>query len=96
MEAGGRPKAVAAVVADSAPEFRALLQLVARLDGQSGDLRDLGTWATARLGLDPVVVGDILHIANAPDERGLDGARLFPQYLAATEQLARHIDAWPA
>ena len=96
MEAGGRPKAVAALVADSAPEFRALLQLVARLDGQSGDLRDLGTWATARLGLDPVVVGDILHIANAPDERGLDGARLFPQYLAATEQLARHIDAWPA
>lgn len=96
MEAAGRQRAVAAVVADSAPEFRALLQLVARLHGEAGDLRNLAAWAAERLGLDPGVVSDVLLLANAPDRSGVDAARLFPQYLAATEQLARHIDAWPA
>ncbi len=37
MEAAGASRAVAAVVIDSAAEFRALLKLVARLDGQPGD-----------------------------------------------------------
>ena len=96
MEAAGRPREVTTLVVDSAPEFRALLQLVARLDGRGGDLRDLAAWAAARLGLDATVVGDLLHVANTPDGGGIDGARLFPQYLAATEQLARHIDTWPA
>lgn len=95
MEAAGRPRAVTALVIDSAPEFRALLQLVARLDGRAGDLRDLAPWAATRLGLDATIVGDLLHIANGATS-GVDGARLFPQYLAATEQLARHIDTWPA
>lgn len=96
MEAGGAPRAIAALVVDSAPEFRALLQLVARLDGRDGDPRELAAWAADRIGLDPKVVSDILHVANAPDRSGVDTARLFPAYLAATDQLARHIDAWTA
>jgi hypothetical protein len=96
MEAAGAHRAVAAVVADSAADFRALLTLVARLDGVDGDHRGLATWADARLGLDAKVVSDVLHLANDPAKSGVDGARLFPQYLAATEHLARHIDEWPA
>ncbi|MBL8137929.1 MAG: hypothetical protein JNL48_14985, partial [Acidobacteria bacterium] len=73
----------------------ALLNLVSRLDGQLGDQRQLAQWAAERLGLDAKVVSDVLHIANELERSGIDAARLFPQYLAATEQLARHIDEWP-
>ena len=86
---------VARVVVDSAAEFRALLNLVARLDGEMGDQRHLAQWAAERLGLDAKVVSDVLHIANELERSGIDAARLFPQYLAVTEQLARHIDEWP-
>ena len=95
MEAAGAHRAVAAVVLDSAAEFRALLSLVARLAGDTGDQRQLAAWASERLGLDGKVVSDVLHIANELEHSGIDAARLFPQYLAATEQLARHIDEWP-
>ena len=95
MEAGGAHRAVAAVVLDSAAEFRALLNLVARLDGEMGDQRHLAQWAAERLGLDAKVVSDVLHIANELERSGIDAARLFPQYLAVTEHLARHIDEWP-
>ena len=95
MEAAGAHRAVAAVVLDSAAEFRALLNLVARLAGETGDQRHLAQWAQERLGLDGKVVSDVLHIANELERSGIDAARLFPQYLAVTEQLARHIDEWP-
>lgn len=95
MEAAGSHRAVAAVVLDSAAEFRALLSLVARLAGETGDQRQLAQWASERLGLDAKVVSDVLHIANELERSGIDAARLFPQYLAVTEQLARHIDEWP-
>lgn len=95
MEAAGNHREVAAVVLDSAGEFRALLNLVSRLAGETGDQRHLAQWAQDRLGLDARVVSDVLHIANTLDQSGLDAARLFPQYLAVTEQLARHIDEWP-
>jgi hypothetical protein len=95
MEAAGSHRAVAAVVVDSAADFRALLNLVARLDGQTGDQRHLAEWSAERLGLDAKVVSDVLHIARELERSGIDAARLFPQYLAVTEQLARHIDEWP-
>jgi hypothetical protein len=95
MEAAGSHRAVAAVVLDSSAEFRALLGLVARLAGETGDQRALAQWASDRLGLDGKVVSDVLHIANELERSGIDAARLFPQYLAVTEQLARHIDEWP-
>jgi len=95
MEAGGAPRAVAEVVVDSAADFRALLNLVARLDGAAGDQPHLTDWASSRLGLDARVVADVLLIANAVGKSSVDAARLFPQYLAATEHLARHIDEWP-
>jgi hypothetical protein len=95
MEAAGSHRAVGAVVLDSAAEFRALLNLVSRLDGQLGDQRQLAQWAAERLGLDAKVVSDVLHVASELERSGIDAARLFPQYLAVTEQLARHIDEWP-
>ncbi len=96
MESSGAPRDVTRVVVDSAAEFRALLSLLARLDGaNSGDRRLLATWAADRLRLDPRVVDDVLHIAHNADASAVDAGRLFPAYLAAIEQMARHVDEWP-
>ena len=94
MEAGGDARAIAALVTDSAPEFRALVGLLARLDGHRFSGRDLAAWAAERLALDPRTVSDVLHVANAPDGSGVDAVKLFPAYLAAVEHLARRVDEW--
>ncbi|MGD9906776.1 MAG: hypothetical protein AB7U83_25185 [Vicinamibacterales bacterium] len=94
MEAGGDPRAVTAMVVDSAPEFRALLGLLARLDGQRPADRDLAAWAADRLGLDPRATSDVIHLANPSAAGTVDAVRLFPDYLAAVERLARRVDAW--
>lgn len=94
MEGGGDGRAITSLVVDSAPEFRALLSLLARLDGHRLSGRDLALWAADRLGLDPRTVSDVLHVANAPDGAGVDAVRLFPDYLAAVEGLARRVDEW--
>lgn len=94
MEAAGHGREVARVVVESAPEFRALLMLLARLDGQHLDRQQLAAWAAERLQLDARVASDALHVAHDAERSGVDAARLFPAYLAALEQLARHVDEW--
>jgi hypothetical protein len=95
MEAAGAPRDVVRVVVESAAEFRALLSLLSRLDGQRIEGQALAKWAAERLQLDAAVVSDVLHVAHDVDGSGVDAGRLFPAYLAAIEQLARHIDEWP-
>lgn len=95
MEAAGAAREVARVVVESAAEFRALLSLLSRLDGQRLERQQLAAWAAERLQLDAKVVSDALHIAHDADKSGVDAGRLFPAYLAAIEQLARHVDEWP-
>lgn len=95
MEAAGTPREIARVVVDSAAEFRALLNLLSRLDGQPRGRDQLAAWAADRLQLDARLVSDALHIAHDADASGVDAGRLFPAYLAAIEQLARHVDEWP-
>lgn len=95
VECGGRPSAVAALVADSAPAFALLLRRLARLDGHAADTHaDLGAFAAHRPGLDPRVIGDVLAFSGGTSGTGVDASRLFPGYLAAVEQLAQFIDTW--
>ena len=96
MEAAGAPREVARVVVESAAQFRALLNLLSRLEGHRLEHQQLAVWAAERLRLDAKVVSDALHIAHDPDGSAVDAGRLFPAYLAAIEQLARHLDEWPA
>lgn len=95
MEAAGSAREVARVVVESAPEFRALLSLLSRLDGRRLEATQLAAWAAERLQLEAKVVSDALHIAHDADKSGVDAGRLFPGYLAAIEQLVRHVDEWP-
>jgi hypothetical protein len=101
IEAAGRPAAVADLVQMSAPGLAALLRNVAWLRGVSAPAES-GRHATAaatregaRLaGLSDGVVADLLALDQPSGLRSTDAARLFPEYLAAVEQLARFVDGW--
>jgi hypothetical protein len=96
VESAGRASALRGVVRDSAAGFALLLRRMAHLDGHPSDTSaDLSNWASARAGLDPRVIGDVLAIgsdASAP----VDPTRLFPGYLDTMSALLRVIDRWSA
>lgn len=95
IESGGRPGRVAELVTASAPGFTALLRNVARLNGvHSSDRADATRQGARAAGLPEHVVAAMLALDQKPATAGVDAARLFPEYLAATEQLARTVDAW--
>ena len=88
---------IAELVSASAPAFGALLRNLARLDGSREQDRAAATRHGARLAqLSDGVVSDILALERPSAMRTTDAARLFPEYLAAVEQLARFIDTWHA
>lgn len=95
VESGDRPQAVADLVATSAPAFAALLRNMARLGGTTTTDRTAATLEGARAaGLADGIVSDVLALERRPAIPTTDPARLFPEYLAAVEQLARVVDSW--
>jgi hypothetical protein len=95
LEAGGGLKAIAALVVASAPAFAALLRNVARLRGVSSTERMETTRRGAtEAGVPADVVEAVLALEHRPTAGAVDAARLFPQYLAAVEQLAGTVDRW--
>lgn len=95
LESSGEPEAIASLVAESAPAFTALLRHVAWLSGVQTKERLDATRAGARAaGLSEMVVADMIALEQGPTVRASDPARLFPDYIAAVEQLARAVDAW--
>jgi hypothetical protein len=101
IETGGTPRAVTELVTASAPAFGALLRNIARLhasdDTSAATDRAAATRDGARLAQVPdAVVTDILSLERPSAVSTTDAAKLFPEYLAAVEQLARFIDGWSA
>ena len=97
VEAGGTPRAVADLVTASAPAFAALLRNLARLNGSGVRDRAAATREGARLAqLPDGVVTDLLSLERPAAVNTSDPAKLFPEYLAAVEQLARFVDSWRA
>jgi hypothetical protein len=97
IEAAGTPRAVADLVTASAPAFSALLRNLARLNGSSDADRAAATREGARAAeLPDGVVTSILALERPSGVKAVDAARLFPEYLAAVEQLARYVDSWRA
>lgn len=95
IESAGRPESIAELVRASAPAFGALLRSVARLNGSAATSRAAATRDGARVATLPdAIVGEILALEQRPAIPTTDAARLFPEYLAAVEQLARTIDTW--
>lgn len=97
IETGGRPNAVADLVIESAPAFTLLLRNVARLNSVTSRDRVEVTREGARTaGLSDELVTDMLHLERESRIPSIDPSRLFPEYLAAVEQLARIVDRWHA
>jgi hypothetical protein len=95
IEAGGKPHAIADLVAASAPAFMALLRHVARLHEADGADRVHAAQEGARLaGLPEALVGSLLALERPHAMGPTDAARLFPEYLAAVERLASFVDTW--
>ena len=95
LESGGEPSAVGEIVAGSAPAFTALLRHVAWLSGASLRERSEATHAGARAaGIPEGLVAQILTLEQRSAMGAGDPARLFPEYLAAVEQLASAVDRW--
>jgi hypothetical protein len=95
IEAAGTPRAIADIVTASAPAFGALLRNIARLNGSVEKDRAAATREGARAAqlADPLVTS-ILALERPTGVKAVDAARLFPEYLAAVEQLARYVDTW--
>jgi hypothetical protein len=95
IEAGGTPRAVGDLVTASAPAFGALLRNIARLNGSAERDRAAATREGARAAeLPDALVTSILALERRTGLKAVDAARLFPEYLAAVEQLARYVDTW--
>jgi hypothetical protein len=95
IEAAGTPRAVADLVTASAPAFGALLRNIARLNGSADKNRAAATREGARAAqLSDALVASILALERPTGVKAVDAARLFPEYLAAVEQLARYVDGW--
>jgi len=95
IETGGKPAAVGHLVAASAPGFTALLRNVARLSGVHTSDRVEATRSGGRAaGVPDTMVTDLLNLERQPDVPAADPSRLFPEYLAAVEQLSQVVDRW--
>lgn len=95
IESADRPQAIADLVTASAPAFAALLRNVARLNGPVSPSRAEATREGARAaGIPDGVVSNMLALERQSMIPTTDAARMFPDYLAAVEQLARVVDAW--
>ena len=95
VETGGRMSAVAALLAASAPGFRALAANLARLDGQPADSADdLVRYLSTRAGLQAAVAREVIGLSS-PDELSAAAVkRLAPDLLGAVERLVRFVDEW--
>jgi hypothetical protein len=95
VETGGHPSAIGALITASAAAFAGLLRNVARLTGVNVSDRMEATRGGARAAnLPDGIVGDLLALEQPSPVPTADPARLFPEYLAAVEQLARTVDTW--
>jgi len=94
IESGGHPSEVSDLVRGSAPAFTALLRNVARLNGVTTDGRDEATRAGAKsVGIPEALVTDMLTMERSTMTTP-NLSQLFPEYLAAAEQLAHAVDRW--
>jgi hypothetical protein len=95
LETGGRPAAVDELVRESAPGFAALLRNLGRLDRSSAPTTAaLIDHAARKIGLDQVVVSDVLSLVDSSTVSAVDAPKLFPAYLAVMERLAEFVDRW--
>jgi len=95
LETEGRGSSLAALMAESAHALAALVTSVAELDGAKAPApEDAARHLEITLGLaDAILVRVVTMRADRPPSSE-DARKLWPDYLDAVEQLARHVDRW--
>jgi hypothetical protein len=101
LEGSREPRAIAALIASSAPAFRSLLAAIARLDRQGGQAAaDIGRSddaiaeaAQQTVGLPADVVREVLA-AERTMSPAVDPTALLARYIEAAERLWRYVDRW--
>jgi hypothetical protein len=103
LESHGEATRIAQVIAASAGPLRALLANIARLPDGAGaaaprDLSDeaLARAANARIGIDAVVVREVLASSAGDQSTITDPSHLFSRYLDATQKIWEFVDGWTA
>ena len=95
IECQGTPREIAGLVRTAAPAFAALLRNVARLsDVHSIDRNEMTLQGARAAGISDSIVADVLALERPGAVAAPDPARLFPDYLAAVEAMARAVDRW--
>jgi hypothetical protein len=97
LEAHGETTRLARVIAASASPLRALLANIARLpDGGSGALPDdaLAALADAKMGVNAVVLREVLAASAGGQSTITDPAHLYSRYLDATQKIWAYVDGW--
>jgi hypothetical protein len=101
LEGSREPRAIAALIASSAPAFRSLLIDIARLDRKGGhaageiDRSDeaIANAAQQTIGLPADVVRDVLSAERATST-AVDPTALLARYIDAAAQVWRYVDRW--
>ena len=95
VETFGDPDAIAALVDASSAALRTLVSNVARLDGyRPSSTAELSSHLAQTIGpMHARTLDAVLALGDAPMP-STDGARLFPEYLAAVEALSSYVDSW--
>ena len=95
LESGRDPKAIARLIAASAPAFRTLLANIARLNGHSVQTDDaIAGAARETMNLDASMIREIFALPAAATA-AVDPSALLARYVAAAEQIWRYVDGWP-
>jgi hypothetical protein len=96
LESGRNPKAIARLVAASAPAFRTLLANIARLNGHAAGSDDAIAESAARtMNLDGPTLREVFASPTAATA-AVDPSALLSRYIAAVEEIWRYVDRWRA
>ncbi len=95
LEARGRAEALAELILVSAWALSSLLGNIARLQGFAGESIADRTAVVARFDRTAAVaISRVLGLEADPVLSADEAARLYPEYLAAVEQLVAYVDGW--
>jgi hypothetical protein len=95
LEGSREPRAMANLIASSAPAFRTLLANLARLEGQPFPSSDqaIATVAAHTIGVPASVIRDVLSYGQAGSAT-VDPTALLARYIPVAEQIWRYVDGW--
>jgi hypothetical protein len=96
LETGGRADALAVLIVDSAPAFAALLENIARLEGQEADPSAVSRHAERVIDAPSGIIRDVVRLAGVKEISSAEAERIFPAYLDSVERLVKFVDSWKA